>query len=145
MNTSNDRRRRARRAVPVIALAAVAFLVGAVVGSGHGGSPQLGLAERFAHAWTHDNYASMYEDIDATSQRRMSASTFADAYQAAARTATETGLTVMGSAHQDAHGIISVPMRVGTRIWGTLKESLLMNVQDEPGGERVIWSHSLVF
>ena len=83
----------------MIALAAVAFLVGAVVGSGHGGSPRLGLAERFAHAWTHGDYASMYEDIDASPQRRIPASTFADVYQAAARTATETSLAVMGSAH----------------------------------------------
>ncbi len=129
----------------MIALAAVAFLVGAVVGSGHGGSPQLGLAEQFARAWTHGDYASMYEDIDATSQRRMPASTFASVYQAAARTATETSLAIMGSAHVGSNGVISVPMRVGTRIWGTLKEVLLVNVQDGPNGPRVIWSHSLVF
>jgi peptidoglycan glycosyltransferase len=129
----------------VIALAAVAFLVGAIVGSGHGGSPQLGIAEQFARAWTHGDYASMYEDIDTAAQRRMSASTFAGAYQAAARTATETSLAVVGSAREGAHGAISVPMRVGTRIWGTLKESLLINVQDGPGGPHVIWSHSLVF
>jgi penicillin-binding protein A len=134
-----------RRAAPVIALAVVAFLVGAVVGSGHGGSPQLGLAERFARAWTHGDYASMYEDIDATSRQRIRASTFADAYRAAARTATQTSLVVVGSAHVGSHGVISVPMRVGTRIWGTLKESLLLNVQDGPGGPRVIWSHSLLF
>ena len=129
----------------MIALAAVAFLVGAIVGSGHGGSPQLGIAEQFARAWTHGDYASMYEDIDTAAQRRMSASTFAGAYQAAARTATETSLAVVGSAREGAHGAISVPMRVGTRIWGTLKESLLINVQDGPGGPHVIWSHSLVF
>jgi cell division protein FtsI/penicillin-binding protein 2 len=134
-----------RRAAPVIALAAIAFLVGAVVGSGHGGSPQLGVAERFANAWTHGDYASMYEDIDAAAQRRMSASTFAGAYQAAARTATETSLAVAGSVHESSHGEISVPMHVDTRIWGTLKESLLVNVRNGPGGPRVIWSHSLVF
>ena len=129
----------------MIALAAVAFLAGAVVGSGHGGSPQLQLAEQFARAWTHSDYATMYEDIDAASQRRISASTFADAYQAAAHTATETSLAVMGSARDGAHGAISVPMRVSTRIWGTLTERLLVNVQDGAGGPRVIWSHSLVF
>jgi penicillin-binding protein A len=105
----------------------------------------MGLAERFAHAWEQGNYASMYEDIDASTQRRMSASTFASAYRAAARTATETSLAVVGSAHVGSHGKISVPMRVGTRIWGTLKESLLVNVQNGPGGPRVSWSHSLVF
>jgi hypothetical protein len=145
VNTSHDRRLRARRATPVIALAAIAFLVGAVVGSGHGGSPQLGLAERFAHAWTHSDYASMYEDVDEASRRRIPASTFAGAYRAAARTATETSLAVVGSAREGAHGAISVPMLVNTRIWGKLKERLLLNVEDGAGGPRVIWSHSLVF
>ncbi len=105
--------------------------------------PSWDVAEAFAHAWTHGDYATMYEDIDAAAQRRTPASTFADAYQAAARTATETSLTVVGAAREGAHGAISVPMRVDTRIWGTLKESLLVNVQDGPGGPRVIWSHSL--
>ena len=131
--------------MPVIVLAAIAFLVGAVVGSGHGGSPRLGLAERFARAWTHSDYATMYEDIDEASRRRIPASTFAGAYQAAARTATETDLAVVGSATEGAHGAISVPMRVSTRIWGTLRERLLMNVEDGTGGPRVTWSHSLVF
>ncbi len=129
----------------MIALAAIAFLVGAVVGSGHGGSPQLGLAEGFARAWTHNDYATMYEDIDHASQRRISASTFAGAYKAAARTATETGLAVIGPASESAHGAFSVPMRVSTRIWGTLRERLLVNVEDGAGSPRVIWSHSLVF
>ncbi|HXC46113.1 MAG TPA: penicillin-binding transpeptidase domain-containing protein, partial [Solirubrobacteraceae bacterium] len=145
MKPSHDRRLRARRALPVIVLAAVAFLVGAVVGSGHGSSPRLGLAEAFARAWTHGDYATMYEDIDTAAQRRAPASTFAGAYRAAARTATETSLTIAGAAHEGAHGTISVPMRVDTRIWGTLSESLLMKVQDEPNGPRVIWSHSLLF
>jgi cell division protein FtsI/penicillin-binding protein 2 len=134
-----------RRAAPVIALAAIAFLVGAVVGSGHGGSPQLGLAEQFARAWTHNDYASMYEDIDTAARQRMSASAFAGAYQSAARTATETSLAVVGSAHENSQGVISVPIRIGTRIWGTLKGNLLVNVQGRTGGPRVIWSHSLVF
>jgi cell division protein FtsI/penicillin-binding protein 2 len=129
----------------VIALAAVTFLVGAVVGSGHRDSPRLSVAEQFARAWTHSDYTSMYEDIDDAAQRRTPASSFAGAYQVAARTATETSLAVVGSAHESAQGAISVPMRVGTRIWGTLKETLYMNVKDGPGGPRVLWSHSLVF
>jgi cell division protein FtsI/penicillin-binding protein 2 len=103
------------------------------------------LAEQYARAWTHGDYASMYADIDATAQGQMSASTFAGAYQAAARTATETSLAVIGSAREGVHGTIMVPMRVGTRIWGKLKESLLLSVRDEPDGKRVVWSHSLLF
>ncbi|HEY5195166.1 MAG TPA: penicillin-binding transpeptidase domain-containing protein [Solirubrobacteraceae bacterium] len=136
---------RTRRAVPVIALAAVAFVVGAIFGSGHHDSPQLGVAEQFARAWTRSDYATMYGDIDDVSQREISPSAFASAYQAAARTATETSLKVMGSAHQGAHGAISVPVRIGTRLWGALSEDMQVSVSDGPGGPRVLWSRTLVF
>jgi penicillin-binding protein A len=145
MNTSHDRRLRARRAAPVIALATVAFLVGAVVGSGHGGSPQLGLAEHFARAWTQGDYATMYEDIDDGSQRAISPTAFVRDYKTAARTATETSLSLAGAVKESGRDTISVPMLVETRIWGSLKESLLVSVQDSPKGPRVLWSHSLLF
>src|SRR5450759_5983242 len=96
VNTSNEHHRRARRATPVIALAAIAFVIGAIFGSGHHGSPQQSLAEQFARAWARNDYATMYGDIDEASQRRISASAFATAYQAAARTATETSMKVVG-------------------------------------------------
>lgn len=129
----------------MIALAAVAFLVGAVVGSGHGGSPQLGLAEQFARAWTHGDYSTMYSDIDAAAQRKISPSAFAGAYQASARTATETSLTVLGSAHESKSGTILVAMRAQTRLWGTLTENLRMRVWSANNGERVLWSRALTF
>jgi peptidoglycan glycosyltransferase len=134
-----------RRAVPVVALATLAFLIGAIVGSGHGGSPQLNMAMQFARAWTREDYATMYSDIDEASQQSVSPGAFASAYEAAARTATETSLKVVGSAREDGHGAISLPMRVDTRLWGDLTESLRMRVDDASGGPRVLWSHALVF
>jgi peptidoglycan glycosyltransferase len=129
----------------MIALAAVAFLIGAIFGSAHKGSPQLGLAEQFARAWTRGDYATMYGDIDDASQREISPNVFAEAYQAAARTATEKSLKVTGSAREGAHGAISVPMSIETRLWGTLKEALGMSVSDVSGSPRVTWTRALVF
>ena len=127
-----------------MALAAIAFLVGAIVGSGHHGSAQLDLAEQFARAWTHGDYATMYDDIDSAAQRRIPASRFAAAYREAARTATESSLRVTGRARRE-QGALVVPMRVGTRLWGVLEEKLRMTVASTPEGLRVIWSHALVF
>jgi peptidoglycan glycosyltransferase len=128
----------------MIALAAIAFLVGAIAGSGHHSSAGQSLAEQFAGAWTHGDYATMYDDIDAAAQRRISASRFAAAYREAARTATESSLQVTGHARGE-HGAFVVPMRVGTRIWGALTEGLGVPVQSTPDGPRVMWSHALLF
>jgi peptidoglycan glycosyltransferase len=144
VNLSNEHRRRARRAAPVVALAASAFLVGAIVGSGHRSSAQQSLAEQFARAWARADYATMYGDIDSASQRRISASSFAAAYRKAARTATESSLAVSGRTRGE-RGMFVVPMRVATRLWGTLSEGLRMRVESEPAGLRVVWSHALVF
>ena len=145
MSSLNGHRRRTRRATPVIALAAVAFVIGAILGSGHNGSPQQSLAEQFSRAWARNDYATMYDDIDDASRRRITASAFAAAYKLAARTATETSVRVVGKARSDGRGAIAVPMRVQTRLWGALAGSLRMRVKESPAGPRVIWRPALVF
>lgn len=127
-----------------MALAAIAFLVGAIVGSGHHSSAQQSVAEQFAKAWVDGDYATMYDDVAPAVQQRISASGFAAAYREAARTATESSLHVTGPA-RGQQGAFVVPMRVGTRLWGTLTEGLRVRVTNTPGGPRVMWSHALVF
>jgi len=127
-----------------MALAGLAFLVGAIVGSGHGGSAGQRLSEQFASAWSRGDYANMYEDIDPAERGRISAADFQDAYRQAARTATESALTVTGRARGE-DGVFVVPMRVQTRLWGTLRENLRLRVAGAPQGARVEWSHALLF
>ncbi|MGH2910905.1 MAG: penicillin-binding transpeptidase domain-containing protein [Solirubrobacteraceae bacterium] len=145
MRSPSERRIRARRATPVIALAAVTFALGAAFGSGHKGSPRLRVAESFARAWARKDYLGMYEDIDPSSQRTLSASALANAYREAARTATATGMTVVGGARSLQDGTIAVPVHVRTRLWGTLDEQLRMRVAEGEGGARVRWSRALLF
>ena len=125
-------------------MAAVAFVIGAILGAGHHASPRVSLAEHFARAWTHGDYAAMYGDIDDRAQRRISASAFAEAYGAAARTATETGIEVVGKAREEGGGV-EVPMRVRTRLWGAFDESLRVRIEDSSRGPRVRWGQALVF
>jgi peptidoglycan glycosyltransferase len=141
---SDARRRRVRLAVPAMVLGAIAFLTGAIVGSGHKSSAQQSLAEQFAKAWVHGDYATMYDDIDPAERQRISAGRFAAAYRQAARTATESSLRVTGRARGERGGYV-VPMRVDTRLWGTLAQGLRVRVQSTPEGPRVMWSHALVF
>jgi penicillin-binding protein A len=127
-----------------MALAAIAFLVGAIAGSGHGGSAGQRLSEQFVSAWTRGDYATMYNDVDPTERGRISASRFEAVYRQAARTATETELKAIGRARAES-GAFVVPMRVGTRLWGALRENMRLRVAGTPEGVRVLWSHALVF
>jgi penicillin-binding protein A len=140
-----ERGQRARRAIPVIALAVTAFVIGAIVGANHSGSAQQSVAEQFVRAWTQNNYLTMYEDIDAAAQHAISPSAFATNYKAAERTATSMSMTITGGTHTESDGAIVVPVRVRTRVFGTLTESFRVPVREESGRSRVAWSDVLVF
>ncbi|HEY4897232.1 MAG TPA: penicillin-binding transpeptidase domain-containing protein [Solirubrobacteraceae bacterium] len=137
---------RLRRARPVLAIALVAFAIGAIVGAHRSPSPASALAERFAAAWTRGDYASMYADIDVRSQRATSPSEFAAAYRRALSTATAYRLGLRGRVRSIEGGAIDVPVTVRTRLFGTLALDYALRVA--PGGEsapRLEWSRSLAF
>jgi peptidoglycan glycosyltransferase len=130
----------------MLALAGVAFALGAVLGANHATSPSYALADRFVTAWTRGDYASMYSDIDAVSQRSTSASALAGVYQAALRTATATGARRAGRAHGLGGGLVAVPVRVQTRLFGRLSLSFTLEVREGGAeGARIVWSRSLAF
>ncbi|HST56826.1 MAG TPA: penicillin-binding transpeptidase domain-containing protein [Solirubrobacteraceae bacterium] len=140
-----DRRaRRLRRARPVIALGAAAFAVGAIVGANHTTSMHT-LAAQFTTAWAHGDYAAMYADIDDGSRRTLSASDFAAVYEEAALTATATRLEVAGKPKDGAGGVEVVPVRVYTRLFGTLSSSFRLTVLGSGERAHVVWSRALAF
>jgi hypothetical protein len=143
---TDSHNQRLRRARPVLAIAAVAFAIGAIVGAHSGTSPASALAERFVGAWTRGDYASMYADIDAASQRATPVSDFADAYRHALSTATAGRLLLRGRARSVAGGLLDVPVTVHTRLFGTLQLDFLLRVTHaEEGPPRLAWSRSQAF
>jgi hypothetical protein len=145
-SSTDERTARLRRARPVVALALVAFATGAIVGAHHTAAADEAVAARFVRAWTQRDYAHMYLDLDASSQRSVSAAEFAAAYQAALRTATATGLRLAGQPRRVRGGTIAVPVRVATRLFGTLPLSFHLRVAGESGERAAIaWSRSEVF
>jgi peptidoglycan glycosyltransferase len=143
---SEEQTLRVRRARPVIALAAVAFAIGAIVGANSGASPVDSFAEKFVREWAKAEYAAMYAGVDAGSRRSVSPDEFVSAYHEAMNTATATGVRVAGKAHHSADGIVTVPVRVSTRLFGTLALSVELPVANQAeGGEKVAWSRSLAF
>ena len=127
------------------ALAGVAFVIGMIVGASHSTSSANALAQRFAAAWARGDYAAMYEDIDAPAQQEISAEEFARVYEGALRTATGTRLRVAGKPRGEPADIVAVPVRVYTRLFGTLALDFRMKVASGNEGDRVAWSRSLSF
>jgi hypothetical protein len=142
---SESRNQRLSRARPVLALAAVAFAIGAIVGVQHGSSPASALADRFVAAWTRGDYATMYSEISTASRRSVSAGEFASAYQDAWRIATTTDAHQAGHARSVSGGAIAVPVRVQTRIFGTLSLPFTISTTQVGGTTYVRWSRSLAF
>jgi cell division protein FtsI/penicillin-binding protein 2 len=130
----------------MLALAGVAFAVGAIIGAQHSGSPSDALAGRFVSAWTRHDYATMYSEIDAASQQRVSASEFASLYRDALTAATATRLQIVGRPRGLSGGRASVAVRVQTRLFGSLRLSFAVKTVDDRGqGMRITWSRSLAF
>jgi cell division protein FtsI/penicillin-binding protein 2 len=143
---TQSRNQRLRRARPVIVLATVAFVVGTVLGAQRSTPPGYALAERFVAAWARGNYVSMYSDVAAASRGGASVSEFADDYEEALATATAIRVRVLGRARGVRGGDVAVPVRVQTRLFGTLSLDFTLPTVDQPGvGARVAWSRSLEF
>ncbi|HEV7585426.1 MAG TPA: penicillin-binding transpeptidase domain-containing protein [Solirubrobacteraceae bacterium] len=137
---------RMRRALPVLALAGVAFVIGAIVGANSTAPASHGVAASFVTAWTRGDYRAMYSQIDAASQRGTTPAAFASAYQQALLTATATRMQIAGRPRDEPEGLVSVPVRVRTSLFGTLTLRFMLKIGAAGGeGERVAWSRSLLF
>lgn len=135
---------RMRRARAVLALASVAFVIGAIAGANHSPSYAHALAARFTAAWAKSDYAAMYADIDTSSQHALTPSEFAGVYESALRTATIIGMHVTGKP-RDIDGDVEVRVRVQTRLFGTLSSDFTLPLRGSGSGTRIAWSRSLAF
>ena len=139
------RARRLRRAWPVLALAGVSFAIGAIVGSGGGQDAASALAGRFVGAWARGGYGRMYEELDGGSKRELTAQELAASCGRALRTATATQEQVTGRAQSVGEGLMAVPVRVRTRLFGTLRLAFYVRVRGSGEGAAVAWSRSQEF
>lgn len=137
---TENRNQRLRRARALLAVAVVAFVLGALAGAGHGGSPEGAVAQQFVEDWAHDEYASMYALLTPSSRRAISVDAFAAAYRRALTVATASGARVDGRPRGESGGYVVVPVRVSTRLFGTLDETFMLHVDSAEGAARVAWS-----
>jgi cell division protein FtsI/penicillin-binding protein 2 len=126
-------RARRRRAVILFALAAAAFGIGVVVGAGpHRAQRQA--AQRFATAWAHGDFATMYDLLSDDARRRLPFARFSRTYRANAQTASLTRV-VAGRAATPRSGVVVVPVMLVTRAFGSMPAVLRLHMQ----GDHVDW------
>jgi Penicillin binding protein transpeptidase domain/Penicillin-binding Protein dimerisation domain/NTF2-like N-terminal transpeptidase domain len=143
---TEHRRQRLRRALPIVALALVAFAIGIIFGAHRSGSAATRLADTFVHEWARGDYAGMYAQIDEGARRDTSSAEFAQAYAQTLREATAIRVRVSGRARRTRSGEVQVPVRVDTRLFGTLRLPFTIQVAKAGAeGTRVAWSRSLLF
>ena len=102
------------------------------------------MVTRYVHDWERSDFVPMYRMLDARSRRNTSESRFVHELQVDAEMATMTSLRALhvGTDHGNR---IAVAVRVQTRVWGTLQETLLVPLSGSGGGARVRLDGEVLF
>jgi penicillin-binding protein A len=136
------RRRLLTRALPLGALALVAFIVGAAMGAP--GSPDKDAANRFAEAWQAKNFPAMYAELNDASREAVGVKQFAAEYREARDVATMRTLvadSAEDSRSEDGETVVPVPVKIKTVAFGVVAGEL-----DLPWSEGgIAWAPYLVF
>ena len=143
MPTDAERRRRLlTRALPLVGIALVAFIVGITAGAS--GSPEKDAAGRFADAWGRKDFKAMYAELNEASRKQASLKEFEAAYREAEETATARTIDAGSPGDAESSGaatVVPVGMTVQTVAFGTVEQDLDVPYAD--GG--IEWNPSLVF
>ena len=129
------------RAVPLVLLAAAAFIAGAVIASG---SSELDSAKRFAAGWAAQDFDAMYAELTPAAAAKYDREEFEQAYAQAQQTASLASVDVgaaRGPIDQGDEKVVGVEVEVVTDSFGTISGELGLPVAD--GG--VAWRPGLVF
>ena len=129
--------------MPLLALAAASLAAGVIVGTASGRAEGQ-LVSDYVHSWARGEYRQMYTLLDRRSRLRMTEPAFAAAYEHDARTATLTSLTAMHVGGLRGN-LIDVSMLARTRLFGTLRETLIVPLLDSSSGPTVRFAGTLLF
>ena len=129
--------------MPLVVLAGLAFAAG-IVFAGGPSRAERHLVTRYVTAWRHGDFATMYSLLDSQSRARLSPAAFRAAYASAATTATLISFK-SGRTGQPHGNVITVPVRVRTRIFGTLRATLTVPFSGSGSGARVRFGAQVLF
>jgi beta-lactamase class D len=137
-----ERQRRLRqRALPLGAVALIAFIFGAISSAG---SPEQDMAERFVNDWAHQDFAAMHDELSGSAQGQYSAADLQSAYLDAQEASTATSIdpgSANGPTSVAGKDVVDVRVGVGTRLFGKVDGILRLPLD----GGKVAWNPSLTF
>ena len=136
--TQEVRRQRLKtRALPLIAIALVAFVVGAVTGCP--GTPNREAANRYLDSWQARDYAAMHSELSTASQEAVPLESFEQGYVEAEATATLQSIeTAEADGDEDT---VEVPVTASTLAFGTVRQTMKFTF-DSDG---IAWQSNLLF
>jgi peptidoglycan glycosyltransferase len=137
------RRRLLTRGLPIVGIAALAF-VGGVVLSADPGASERQLVARYVHDWTQHQVPQMYGLLDAASRRAATEPQFAAALGRTATTATLTSLRATRVFSLKGNRV-AVGMLIMTRLWGPLRETLIVPLTGSGSSARVHLGREVLF
>ena len=135
---ASDGRRRERvvtRALPVIVIAAAAFIAGMIVSI----EPDAPAAQRFLDAWERGDTEAMYAELTPDAREAYSLERFQRTYDDAATNATIASLETGEVSEQD--DVAVAPVRIRTHIFGELGGDLELPISDD----LIDWAPNLVY
>ena len=127
----------------MIGLALVSFIAGVIIATAPGRAERETVTD-YVTAWEHRDYAHMYSLLDSSSRRQTSESSFAAELRDTAATATLISMRHMEVSNATGH-MIDVRMRVRTRIWGVLHETLVVPLSGSGSSARVLLAPQVLF
>lgn len=128
----------------VVTIVLVVALVVVLVGALSGEPVQEQRAQRFVMAWAHGDYPAMHAELTRASSSARPLADFTADYQAAAATATTITLRP-GKVGPFADGVVTVPITVTTRVFGTVHATLRLPFKGDGDNARIAWSENLTF
>jgi penicillin-binding protein A len=135
------RRRIVTRALPVVLIGVVSFIVGVLVGATSAAEQTV---SRFVDAWARDDFDAMYAELSEDATGRYPRDEFASTYQEAEETATLQSVDPgdpEGSGSIRGRETFSVPVDVRTHAFGEIRGTLTVPMS----GDEIAWEPHLVF
>jgi hypothetical protein len=137
-----ERQRRLRqRALPLGAVALIAFVFGVISSAG---SPEKDMAKRFVEAWAQQDFKTMHDELSDSAQSQYSARELAAAYAQAQEAATATAIDpgdADGPKAVNGTDVVDVEVGVRTNLFGKVDGTLRLPLDDG----KVAWDPYLTF